>query len=79
MNKKQEQIRNAYMRVFGKEGQQTSDQEFVWKDLKKRFHLDQPAFIPDEAYAYCPLRAAITDGERRVVLFIDQLINNTDR
>jgi hypothetical protein len=44
--------------------------EIVLADLEKVFGFSAQAFQPDSQGAYCPLRAAIRDGQRSVLLHI---------
>jgi hypothetical protein len=42
--------------------------ELILKDLVRLFGTDSPAFLQDQQGAYCPLKAAIRDGQRSVIL-----------
>lgn len=62
------QLIRAYKVVFGTEGARTDAQRLVIADLKTRGGVNLPSFRPDEKNAFCPLRAAVTDGRRAIVL-----------
>lgn len=44
--------------------------ETVMADLEKVFGFSAQAFQPDATGAFCPIRAAIRDGQRSVLLHI---------
>jgi hypothetical protein len=44
--------------------------ELILKDLEKIFGTSSPAFIQDGQGAYCPLKAAVRDGQRSVILHL---------
>lgn len=70
--KKARVIANAYHRLFN-----SDDGRVVLGDLKKRFGLEAPIFTPiskGDHSAYDPLTAALTDGGRRVVIHILQIL-----
>lgn len=61
---------NAYHRVFvGEEG------EAVLEDLKRSFGTEFQVFLPGQDYN--PIAAAIRDGQRGVVLHIEQMLRRT--
>ena len=47
----------------------------VMEHLKKVFGFDSPAFIPAPDGSYDPLKAAIRDGQRQVILHIESCIH----
>jgi hypothetical protein len=47
----------------------------VMDNLKKSFGFDSPAFIPSADGSYDPLKAAIRDGQRQVILHIEACIH----
>jgi hypothetical protein len=63
--KKGQQITNAYHRVF-----QSEDGQLVLEHLRSYFRVDRPAFQRSMHNAYDPLAAAMRDGQREVILFI---------
>jgi len=52
---------------------QPTGKEIV-EDLQKSFGFHAPAFIPDSTGTYDPIRAAIRDGQRQVILHIEKCI-----
>ena len=46
----------------------------VMENLKKSFGTESPAFIANAEGNYDPLRAAIRDGQRQVILHIEACI-----
>jgi hypothetical protein len=46
----------------------------VVEHLKKSFGFDSPAFIANREGNYDPLKAAIRDGQRQVILHIESCI-----
>jgi len=61
--RKQIQI-NAYHRTFG-----TPDGKIVLAQLLEQFRFDRPTFVK-VAGKYCPIEAAIRDGNREIYLHI---------
>ena len=49
--------------------------EKVVDDLKKRFGADAPAFVETPGLPFDPIRAAIRDGQRQVILHIERAIH----
>jgi hypothetical protein len=47
----------------------------VLENLKKSFGTDSPAFIPSADGHYDPIKAAIRDGQRQVILHIEACIH----
>ncbi len=58
----------AYKRTF-----ETEEGKAVLKDLNRMFATNEPAFRPAENYS--PTIAAIRDGERTVILHIENILN----
>lgn len=52
----------------------TPQGETVLADLEKVFGFSAQAFQPDATGAYCPLKAAIRDGQRSVLLHIKSVV-----
>lgn len=48
----------------------TPQGELVMADLEKAFGLNHQAFLPDANGGFCPLRAAVRDGQRGVLLHL---------
>ncbi len=44
----------------------------ILEDLKARFGVDAPAFIDVPGQPFDPIRAAIRDGQRQVILHIER-------
>lgn len=65
-----QRITNAYHRVFGSE-----DGKLVLANLKAYFRMNRPAFERSLGHAYDPIAAALRDGQREVVLFIDHKLS----
>lgn len=61
-----QRITNAYHRVFTSE-----DGKAVLANLKAYFRMNRPAFERSLTHAYDPIAAALRDGQREVILFID--------
>lgn len=64
--KKVQRLNNAFHRVFGGE-----DGKMVLDYLRSYFRLERPAFERSLNHPYDPLAAALRDGQREVILFID--------
>lgn len=65
-----QRITNAYHRVFGSE-----DGKLVLANLKAYFRMNRPAFERSLSHAYDPIAAALRDGQREVILFIDHKLS----
>ena len=66
-----QRITNAYHRVFG-----TEDGKTVLANLKAYFRMNRPAFERTLAnHHYDPIAAALRDGQREVILFIDHKLS----
>lgn len=61
-----QRITNAYHRTFSSE-----DGKLVLANLKAYFRMNRPAFERSLNHAYDPIAAALRDGQREVILFID--------
>jgi len=61
-----QRVTNAYHRVF-----KNPDGEVVLKNLRAYFRVDRPAFERSVNHPYDPISAALRDGQREVMLFID--------
>lgn len=64
--KQRQRVTNAFHRVFS-----TADGTTVLNYLKEYFRFDKPAFQRTLTHAFDPLHAAIRDGQREVILFIE--------
>lgn len=66
-----QRITNAYHRLFNSE-----DGKAVLKNLRAYFRMDRPAFERGLGHAqYDPLAAALRDGQREVLLFIEHKLS----
>lgn len=65
-----QRITNAYHRTFNSE-----DGQIVLSNLKAYFRMNRPAFERSLTHAYDPIAAALRDGQREVVLFIDHKLS----
>ena len=63
-------INNAYHRVFG-----TEEGKAVLQNLRAYFRMNRPAFERSMTHAYDPYAAALRDGQREVLLFIDHKLS----
>lgn len=70
-----ESISNAYKTVFGEDGQRTSSQELVIKDLERKCYYNNSVFVSEEGLPLCGISAALNDGKRRVFLSIKKMLN----
>lgn len=69
---KAQQIAMAYQRVFA-----TEDGKIVLEDLKKVCRFDREVFTPiskGDHSSYDPLTAALTDGARRLIVRINDML-----
>lgn len=48
----------------------TPEGDLVMKELERSFGSHFPAFVASPAGEFCPIRAAIRDGQRQVILHI---------
>lgn len=55
----------------------TPQGETVLADLEKVFGFSAQAYQPDSQGTFCPLRAAIRDGQRSVLLHIKSLVSRS--
>lgn len=65
-----QRITNAYHRTFNSE-----DGKAVLANLKAYFRMNRPAFERSLTHAYDPIAAALRDGQREVILFIDHKLS----
>lgn len=65
-----QRITNAYHRTFHSE-----DGKLVLANLKAYFRMNRPAFERSLSHAYDPIAAALRDGQREVILFIDHKLS----
>lgn len=69
---KAQQVANAYQRVFA-----TEDGQTILDDLKKVCRFDREVFTPvskGSHASYDPLTAALTDGARRLIVRIHDML-----
>jgi hypothetical protein len=69
-SKSLQRINNAYHRAF--EGE---DGKLVLDNLKAYFRMNRPAFERTLGRTFDPLAAAVRDGQREVVLFIEHKLS----
>lgn len=65
-----QRLTNAYHRVFG-----TEEGRVVLNNLKAYFRMGRPAFERSLNHPYDPIAAALRDGQREVILFIDHKLS----
>jgi hypothetical protein len=65
-----QRLTNAYHRVFGSE-----DGKLVVENLKAYFRMNRPAFERTLGRTFDPLAAAVRDGQREVILFIEHKLS----
>jgi hypothetical protein len=65
-----QRVTNAYHRVFGGE-----DGKTVVENLKAYFRMNRPAFERSLGRPFDPIAAAVRDGQREVVLFIEHKLS----
>ena len=53
--------------------------ELIVKDLERLFGVHAPAFIQDKDGRFCPLKAAMRDGQRSVVLHLINAYKRTEK
>jgi hypothetical protein len=71
--REEHEMANAFARVF----LGTPDGKAIFAYLLRKFPIERPAFLRGgPGMAYDPLAAAITDGERRVMLLIQSQIKS---
>lgn len=62
----------AYKAMFGADPKvRTEMQLLVWEDLQIAGYMKALTFQPDRVGALCPMRAAIAEGRRSLVLYIE--------
>jgi hypothetical protein len=69
-SKSLQRINNAYNRCFASE-----DGKVVLDNLKAYFRMNRPAFERSLNQAYDPVAAALRDGQREVLLFIEHKLS----
>jgi hypothetical protein len=69
-SKSLQRINNAYHRCFGSE-----DGKVVLDNLKAYFRMNRPAFERSLGHAFDPIAAAVRDGQREVLLFIEHKLS----
>jgi hypothetical protein len=69
-SKSLQRINNAYHRCFENE-----DGQVVLENLKAYFRMNRPAFERSLGHAYDPVAAALRDGQREVILFIEHKLS----
>lgn len=69
-SKSLQRINNAYHRVFDNE-----EGRLVLDNLKAYFRLNRPAFERSLGRAFDPIAAAVRDGQREVLLFIEHKLS----
>lgn len=65
-----QRLTNAYQRTFG-----SDEGKVVLQNLKAYFRMGRPAFERSLTHAYDPLAAALRDGQREVILFIEHKLS----
>lgn len=68
--RKNQRLINAYRELF-----KSKAGELVLEDLRKRFGVNMPAFLPKKGGGYDPLWAAVRDGQRQVIIHIEHQIS----
>jgi hypothetical protein len=66
-----QRVINAYHRVFDSE-----EGQIVLNNLRNYFRTSRPAFERTLTNAFCPLAAALRDGQREVILFIESKLSS---
>jgi hypothetical protein len=69
-SKSLQRINNAYHRCFDSE-----DGRVVLDNLKVYFRMNRPAFERSLNHSYDPVAAALRDGQREVVLWIEHKLS----
>jgi hypothetical protein len=69
-SKSLQRLTNAYHRVFGSE-----DGKLVVDNLKAYFRMNRPAFERTLGRTFDPIAAAVRDGQREVILFIEHKLS----
>lgn len=69
-SKSMQRITNAYHQTFSTEEGRT-----VLENLKAYFRMNRPAFERTLGRTFDPIAAAVRDGQREVVLFIEHKIS----
>jgi hypothetical protein len=69
-SKNLQRINNAYHRCFGSE-----EGRVVLDNLKAYFRMNRPAFERSLGRSFDPIAAAVRDGQREVLLFIEHKLS----
>ena len=69
-SKSMQRITNAYHQTFS-----TEEGRMVLENLKAYFRMNRPAFERTLGRTFDPLAAAVRDGQREVVLFIEHKLS----
>lgn len=69
-SKSLQRLNSAYHRVFG-----TEDGGVVLDNLRAYFRMNRPAFERSLNHSFDPIAAAVRDGQREVVLFIEHKLS----
>jgi hypothetical protein len=69
-SKSMQRITNAYHQTFS-----TEEGRMVLENLKAYFRMNRPAFERTLGRTFDPIAAAVRDGQREVVLFIEHKIS----
>ena len=73
---KRERLMRAYRDLFGAtSGARSDTQRLVWEDLQKVGYARASLFQPDRNGAVCPLRAALAEGRRTAILYIEDAVS----
>ena len=65
-----QRLTNAYHRVFASE-----EGKVIMQNLRAYFRMNRPAFERSLTQPYDPLAAALRDGQREVILFIEHKLS----
>ncbi len=69
-SKSLQRINNAYYRTF-----ESEDGRVVLDNLKAYFRMNRPAFERTLGRPFDPIAAAVRDGQREVILFIEHKLS----
>ncbi len=69
-SKSMQRINNAYRRTF-----ESEEGKAVLENLKAYFRMNRPAYERSLGQPYDPVAAALRDGQREVVLFIEHKLS----
>lgn len=65
-------LTNAYHRTF-----ETTDGQLVLEHLREKFGSHFPVFLQNKDGGYCPIQAALRDGQRMALLHIELILKDT--